>query len=605
MTLARLVTQRSGPSADHAPVLLLALWFGLATGLAEVGIITLKRAFFHAMVFVGPDVVWMAPLADALMFLSVALVLAGLGSRWPRMASVPVTVAVFPFLAYASLLVMVPRLHRLAALLLAAGLAVRTAPVLTGRWQGFVGIVRRTKGWLIATVVALAVGLHGGRLVSERSAVASLPPAPRGLPNVLLVVLDTVRAQSLAAYGYGRPNTPELERLARAGVRFERALATAPWTLPSHASLFTGRLAHELSTGWRVPLDATYPTLAESLARHGYLTAGFVANTLYCSANFGLDRGFVHYEDYGISLGQVVRGSALGRLVASNERLRDLIGVHQLLGRKPAAQVNGDFLRWLDRREPGRPFFAFLNYYDAHTPYLPPAEFAQKFSPVIPRGYFHEGARLAPEVIDELRDAYDGAIAYLDYELGRLLADLRERGLLDDTLLIVTSDHGESFGEHGLMAHGNSLYLNLLHVPLVIVNPARVPTGRSIAEPVSLRDIPATVVDLIGLDGEIGFPGKSLSRHWADPLPVTTLSGDVLLAEVEQSRGQPKWYPVMKGSMRSLVSRGMHYIRNDGDGREEIYDIDGDPWEKSDLSGSERGRRLIGQFRQRLPPRRP
>ena len=226
--------------------------------------------------------------------------------------------------------------------------------------------------------------------------------------------------------------------------------------------------------------------------QRGYLTAVFIAKTAYCSANFGLDRGFLHYEDYGISPGRIVRGSALARLIASDERLRDLIGVHELLGRKPAEQVNSDFLRWLDRREPGRPFFAFLNYYDAHDPYQPPAEFARKFSPVIPRGYFREGVRLPREVIDELRDAYDGAIAYLDHELGRLLAELRERGLLDDTLLIVTSDHGESLGEHGLMSHGNSLYLTLLRVPLVIVHPARIPAGRSIAEPVSLRDIPAT-----------------------------------------------------------------------------------------------------------------
>jgi len=127
-----------------------------------------------------------------------------------------------------------------------------------------------------------------------------------GMPNVLLIVLDTVRAKSLGLYGYGRPTTPRLERLARYGTVFKSAFSTAPWTLASHATMFTGRYPHELSTGFLSPLDTTYLTLAELFTSEGYQTAGFAANTFYASQEFGLSRGFTHYEDYRVSGRQVL-----------------------------------------------------------------------------------------------------------------------------------------------------------------------------------------------------------------------------------------------------------------------------------------------------------
>ena len=123
-----------------------------------------------------------------------------------------------------------------------------------------------------------------------------MPPA--NSPNVLLIVLDTVRADHLSLYGYERPTTPNLERLAKRGIRFDNARATAPWTLPSHASMFTGHWPHELGAKWMTPLRGNLPTLAEYLGAHGYATAGFVANVVYCSQETGLARGFTHYEDY-------------------------------------------------------------------------------------------------------------------------------------------------------------------------------------------------------------------------------------------------------------------------------------------------------------------
>ena len=141
-------------------------------------------------------------------------------------------------------------------------------------------------------------------------------------------------------------------------------MATAPWTLPSHAGMFTGRWPHELSADWFHALDSTHPTLAETLRARGYNTAGFVANTLYCGSETGLSRGFNHYEDYSISPGELLLSSSLGRTIANNSRLRQLTGYHNIVNAKDAATVNADFLDWVSRNQ--RPFFAFLNYFDAH-----------------------------------------------------------------------------------------------------------------------------------------------------------------------------------------------------------------------------------------------
>ena len=226
-----------------------------------------------------------------------------------------------------------------------------------------------------------------------REAGRPLPPADS--PNVLLIVLDTVRADHLSLYGYPRPTSPDAGAAgASEGIRFDEARATAPWTLPSHASLFTGRWPHELGVKWLTPWRGNVPTLAEYLGSHGYATAGFVANTLYCSYDTGLDRGFTHYEDYVLDLGRLEPvadggrwstspGMAVSRLGLLMSRSLDagrfrprLESVLQLApGHRPqGCRIDQPrILDWLSRRpEPRRPFFAFLNYFDAHSPYLPP-----------------------------------------------------------------------------------------------------------------------------------------------------------------------------------------------------------------------------------------
>ena len=254
--------------------------------------------------------------------------------------------------------------------------------------------------------------------------------------------------------------------------------------------------------------------------------------------------------------------------------------------------MNRDVLRGLPRRG-DRPFFVFINYMDAHIPYVPPQPFFGMFRSG--KGGVPPAAERASDVFRS-RDSYDGSIAYLDDQVGRLLDELRRRGQMENTLVIVTADHGELFGEHGLVGHGNSLYMPLLHVPLVVSFPGRVPRGRTVPGSVSLADLPATVMDLTGPGGAPTFPCGSLSRTWGDRGSSPGAGPSPILSEVSKGVRTPANEPVSRGPLKSLVLGEYHYILN-GDGQEEIYDWQADPSEEHDLAGSERGRGILGDLR--------
>jgi arylsulfatase A-like enzyme len=182
-------------------------------------------------------------------------------------------------------------------------------------------------------------------------------------------------------------------------------------------------------------------------------------------------------------------------------------------------------------------------------------------------------------------DAYDGAIAYLDAELGALFDSLERRGVLRNTIVVITSDHGEEFGEHGLLGHGNSLYWPSLAVPLIVIAPGQTPAGVIVREPVTTRDVAASVADLTGIG--VTFPGRSLARHWvgSDVTGGDVAAGapDTLLSHVRRASGLPAWYPVSRGSIASALLGPLHVIR-DGRGTLEVYDVERDPWERTDLA---------------------
>jgi len=552
---------KAAPLNRPLGLLLLFGWFALLTGFSEAAILLFRRYALHQLVWASQDVVWMAPVAYGYYGLVLAITLTGLALLVPRLVTLRVAVFVFAFFAVGvlSLLLLGAGIHMIAHALLAAGVALQLSGQAERRAQAFTRLVLRTAPVLAGVLLLLMIGMPAGRAAAARLALWRLPEATTGAPNVLLIIWDTVRERNLSLYGYERPTTPRLEQWASRGTVFERAYAPAPWTLGTHASIFTGRPLQDMSANWRTPLSGSPLTLAERLRERGYSTAGFVANLIAATRETGLGRGFIRYDDFVTAPNTVLLNSLVGQRVrkqSSGTRMR-------LFPLKDATRITDDFLEWL----PGvgdRPFFAFLNYFDAHDPYSPDWDIYARFRADRPK-----------------RDRYDAAIATLDLQLDRLLGELDRRGVLDNTIVILTADHGETFGEKGLWQHGHSLYAPLLHVPLVIWRPDGVGAGQNVARAVSLRDLGSTVLELtLGRDAP-AFPGRSLAAVWTG----NGSTRDTLLAGVPQGINTPPQEPVTRGNMSSVLVHNLHYILN-GDGVEELYDLSKDPAENVNLAKS-------------------
>lgn len=616
----------AGPARSCRPieVLILAAWCGLAAGELEVGVRVVRRAFSATdrLYMMTRHFVWLVPVLDALIFLGFGLLCALATRRWPRRGAW-LSLRLILFWAILPIVLLLGHgLYAEARLILAMGLAACLAPVLQRALLGR----RRRLLWSAAAMLA-AVSIQGGWLVGEdairRRQEAGRPLPPSGSPNVLLVVLDTVRADHLSAYGYHRPTTPNLEALARRGIRFDRARASAPWTLPSHATLFTGRWPHEVGSRWLHPMRRDVRTLAGNLGSCGYATAGFVGNTFYCGYDSGLGRGFAHYRDYPLDWREALRTVHLIGLtmrtvnaLAPNAAWANAIRRLTQGEKKDARAVNGEFLDWLSRgRDPRRPFFAFLNFIDAHAPYTLAAGTPYRFhkGPMSEAEYRlldsvwlrADRARLPRPARDLAIDAYDSCLASIDAALGELLGELGRRGVLEHTVVIVTADHGEEFGEHGLFDHGESLYRPEVRVPLLIALPSGEAAGRVVDRFVSLRDIPATIAELVGGTGRSPFPGRSLARLWRagrkvgrgdDDAEDPVLSELVAPNPADPSRGRS---PARGGPLVSLAEGDFVYIRNQRDGKEQLFDEREDPLELTDLSATEPARGIVRRFRER------
>jgi arylsulfatase A-like enzyme len=590
-------------------ILATSAWLGLVIGMIEVSILLIEKYQNHVATIgalrLNRHYPWMIPLAHMALFLAFGLALELFEKTKPTIAR-QATSLVLGSLAILELLLTIRVLSTIACVLLGCGIASRLIPRLARYRPVFSSLVRASLVPLAVGLLLLMIGRHAqfawGKLHG-----ATKMTAAAGSPNVLFLVLDTVRAKSLGLYGYGRDTSPTIDRLGRSGVSFAEARSTAPWTLPSHAGMFTGRFPSELFQYHEQKLDASVPTLAGYLGRNGYATAGFVANTFYCNTGFGLASGFDHYEDFeevsNVSPSEILRNAEAGR------RLIALVGEDDdhSIERKDANRINSDFLAWLPTRG-DRPFFAFLNYMDAHAPYEPPSHAERHFGlqPTTPddlkklakwqyKEYIPDEARET----EMARDAYDDCIASLDGALGRLFDELDRRGLTENTLIILTSDHGEEIGEHRLVGHGRSLYRDELHVPLMIVRPGRVPSGRVVAEPISLRNLPATVVDLLGLSQGSPFPGKSLAPLWTIPPDGKRPEPGLVKSEVairKRSDKNGSRPPAIRGPMVSVVAEGMTYIRN-ANGDEELYRLLDDPEEAKNLARDEALRPTLERLR--------
>jgi arylsulfatase A-like enzyme len=502
---------------------------------------------------------------------------------------VPAAVTLFAFQGSLNLLLLLaPPLYDWAWLIAGCGLAAaagrffqkyRSTCPAAMRWT-----VLPTIGLLVAGAVFQNVVEHR----REAAAIAALPPPPGAdAPNVLLIVLDAVKADALEIYGADRKVAPNLAALAQQGVVFENAWSTAPWTLPSQAGMFTGRLPRDLSADWFSPLSDKVPTLAEELSSRGWATGGFVGNTRYCSRETGIARGFSHYEDHELSIENFVLSTALGRKFLLST-LAVECGLVDWPARKRADAVTRGLHDWLPRRGE-RPYFAFVNYFEAHDPYLALPGFATQAPRthddvlLMRHWWWLPKDKLTPEQVEHLKVCYEDCIRGLDDHVGQMLDQLRERGELDNTIIVITADHGEHFGDHGLFLHGNSLFEPLLHVPLIVVSPGKVPAGHRVSTPVSLAGLPNTLQELTG--STPSFPGESWVRHWSDA-SSTSDSPSVVVAEIATQCGHPPCHgrsPISRGPMQCVREGNFKYIHY-GDGIEELFDLSRDPGERRNLA---------------------
>ena len=373
-------------------------------------------------------------------------------------------------------------------------------------------------------------------------------------PNVLLVVLDGVGAPHLGCYGYHRSTSPELDRLAGEGVVFENAFAASSWALPSHASLFTGLQQSSHGAGWENPYladgqrqapgnDNAY-TLAEALQLRGFQTVG-VSNHEYLNAAHGISQGFDYYFD--------LHDRPVPQRLALAEWLNSVgFAPKKEEWQSSSQQAVSTALSWLKQprlRYPEQPFFLFLHLDQASAPYHLPADFgdAARFLPTgtdlsklsdahfgdeEQRHLYHQGKReLVPDEALIQEALYDASILYLDGQIQQLLEGLREQSLLEDTLVVFTSSHGEEFGEQGRFGHQFSLSDRVLHVPLIMRLPRLLPAGHRESGLISLVDVAPTVLGVLNLEstapptnGEVLWEGfnfvpvireqKSKPRNW-------------------------------------------------------------------------------------------
>lgn len=588
---------RRGSIPDSLGIVLALAMFMALGYVAEVG---WRRFVVEGFVSASRDVLWMAPFSAAI---HAAVILAPVWLAAPLLERGRArALAVFASAGLATFAALLPwtSIHRLAAAMLALGVASAVMRWCTASSSGGARLsaIRRLGGAIALALVASGALVTFLRAQERRAALASLPTARTESPNVLVLLLDTVRASALSMYGYARTTSPAMDSVAAGGVLFEHAVATSPWTLPSHATLFTGEFSGLLSTSFRSPLDRTRATLAEQFRAAGYETVGVVGNPYYTAWDSGLGRGFIQWTDYDRSVRQLLRSGWIGQSsivlqLTRSRSVRDIVsavrGAEFLVIPKPGGEapnatgITDALLAWEESRG-GRPYFAFANYFDAHEAYVPPPKYRTRFA-------------TSPTP----RDLHDAEIAYIDDEVARLLATLRARGALENTIVVITSDHGEQFKEHGISGHGNSLYYQLLQIPLVIRHDGHIPAGRRVPDIVSLRDVGATLLDLAGVVTTPPFPGHSLVATWTSADSAAPLRSPAI-SELSQDPIPRTEDPISRSQAISLVEDdGLHGIfRNLKNPRPLMYNVRADPEELVNLATQPDGLPVYEAQRQRL-----
>lgn len=364
--------------------------------------------------------------------------------------------------------------------------------------------------------------------------------------DLLLVTLDTTRADHLGAYGYPAAETPNLDRLAREGVRFTEAITPVPLTLPAHSSMLTGLWPqhHGARVNSEFRLGPGPSTLGEKLGGAGYATAAFVS-AFVLDARYGTGRGFATYDDAVAPVAGP--GFASGNL------------------ERKAPGTTDAYLAWTEKQPAGGRRFAWIHYFDAHAPYEPPPDLARRFAGKL----------------------YDGEIALVDRELGRVLAALERSGRLAKTLVVVTADHGEGLGEHGESTHGHFLYDSTVRVPLIVHAPAALGAGVVDGRVVSHVDLLPTLLELLGVEDGERRDGES----WVGRAPSAKRT---VYLETTAPYHEFGWAPLF--GLRSLGEKAILAPRR------ELYDLADDPREAHNLfaEGTARGEALFARLEERL-----
>jgi arylsulfatase len=378
-----------------------------------------------------------------------------------------------------------------------------------------------------------------------------LPQGDATRPDIVVVSVDTLRADHLSSYGHGRPTSPFFDRLAAEGTRFADARSASPWTLPAHTTMLTGQLpaTHHVVDD-AIKLDLATPVLPELAQAAGWKTGGFVA-TMYVSRLFGFERGFDRFEDFDIHSEKAnLRGEVL------------------------AEDVVDAALAWWRKQAAGEPVFLFLHVYDVHYEYDPPGEYGTLFDRAPQaddpryRNYFHfKKNPLSDAQFEHQRAQYDEAIRYVDDQFSRIDAAAREAGR--EIRWVITSDHGEEFGERGTWGHAHTLYSEQLHVPLIISGPG-LPAGKVVVDTVGGHDVAPTVASWLGKSGALQADGIDLGEAMAG----ARLPPRPFLAETTR----------FKTNRLSLLEGGLRLEWDLKKGRRELFAPAADPAERKDLA---------------------
>lgn len=425
-----------------------------------------------------------------------------------------------------------------------------------------------------------------------------------GFPHIVLIVLDCVRAQNLSCYAYKRLTTPNIDRVAEEGVCYRQAATVGTWTVPTHASLFTGTYpATHGAVNGHAYLDNHVITLAEVLKRMGYVTVG-ISNNGWVSQATGIARGFDAFEEKY----RAPRG--LRRLLFSAyRRLRSILSPGE---KESARRTRRSVLRWLKHMATeDRPYFLFIHLNDAHSPYAPPPPFARRFLGDTPlhlarkvnqdnTAWLAGATKMDEQDWVMLTALYDGELAYLDHQVGFFLTFMRKLHLLDRALLIITADHGENLGEHGLIGHGYCLYDTIVHIPLLIRYPPLFYGGQVVDIPVSQVDLFPTIVDTINGDpGDAAEQWEGASFH-PDRLDQRPYPFTVSVRQVHEPVLRKRFAPYPSFDF-SPYARNAWAYRDEGwkyilheNGEEELYDLQTDPNELQNLA-TERPQQVANQ----------